>query len=105
MWGILNAGFFTSSVAIAFEYSEGMNKSVYNSLYFFIIGIASSIAPVIGGYLIRYFDKLNPDINLFFVKLTSIRLLFFISIIFILASIIFLPFIKKPSREQEDISH
>lgn len=98
MWGVLNAGYFTSSVAIAFEYSDGMNKSVYNSLYFFIIGLASSISPVIGGFIIRYFNKLNLNINLLFVQLTSLRLLFLISIIFILISVFFLPFLKDLSK-------
>jgi len=93
--GFYESSWLLSGIGVTFDYARLGKKSVYNSLSAMAGGLGAIGAPIIGGYLIRFFNSIEINASIFGVPLTSYRILFLISIIFTGVSVVIL-FINKP---------
>ena len=96
--GFYESSWLLSGIGLTFDYARFGKKSVFNSLQSMAGGLAAICAPIIGGFLIRIFNKLQINISIFGVTLTSYRILFLISIIFSSTAVLILFLNKTPTR-------
>jgi MFS family permease len=87
--GIVNAGYLTSCLGMILDQSEEESKSIYTSMYFLVVGLAVSIAPIIGGLIIKYFDNILMNISVLNIQLDGYKLLFIITAILLILAFSF----------------
>lgn len=97
--GIAGAGYYTSCISMIFEYAGDEDKPIYTSLYFFATGLASSIAPAVGGVLLKHFNQNPFQLPFLNVEFDGYRLIFAVAGILLLITILFLPFIKANTNK------
>ncbi len=101
--GIINAGYLTSCIGMTFEQSDEESKSIHTSMFFLVVGLAVTIAPIVGGLIIRY-CKIN--VLLFHIQLDSYRFLFAIAAALLMLALGF-SFVghhsDKSTKKQKDI--
>ena len=55
--GMVNAGFWPSYMGLILSLSNEQQKPVYTALYYFVLGPATLIAPLIAGFVLLYYNK------------------------------------------------
>ena len=96
--GLHQSSGLLSSIGLTFDYARTGKKSVYNSLNSMAGGLGAVFAPIVGGFLIRFFNSMQINISIFGVSLTSYRILFLISIIFNIIAVMILFLNRTPNR-------
>ena len=96
--GIFESSWLVSGFGITFDYAGPENRSIYNSLFMFSGGIGAIGAPVIGGFLVRFFNSMQINMNILGLSFTSYRILFLIGSVFAVISVILLFLNKVQSR-------
>ena len=96
--GVYESSSLLSGIGLTFDYAGAGKKSVFNSLHSMAAGLAAIGAPIVGGFLIGFFNKLQINISIFGVALTSYRILFLISIVFSSTAVLILFLNKTPPR-------
>lgn len=94
--GFCESSLLVSGYGVTFDYAGTKNRSIYNSLCSVASGVGAIIAPIIGGFLIRFFNTLQININILGISLSSYRILFLVSVIFTGISALILFLNKKP---------
>jgi len=94
--GIYESSWLVSSIGVTFDYAKGINRSVYNSLSSVAGGVGAISGPIAGGFLIKFYNSIQININIFGISLSAYRILFLTSIIFTGISVIILFLNKKP---------
>lgn len=99
-WGIAGAGNYTSCIALLFEHANEEDKPICTSLYFFATGLAATISPAIGGFLLKYFNAHPFSLAFLKIEVDGYRLIFGIAGVILFATLLVLPMIKASIREE-----
>lgn len=94
--GFCESSLLVSGYGVIFDYAGAKDRSIYNSLYLFAMGVGAIGAPIAGGFLVRFFNSLQINVNIFGISLSSYRILFLTSVMFAGISVIILFLNKKP---------
>lgn len=101
MFGVFDAGINLTAGNIVFELAPKAYTPVYFGVFFTAVGLASAIAPVLGGYLLQ--AMVGVEIQLGVVSLSHFKILFLISGIMRFATLPMLKRVHEP--EAKPVGH
>jgi hypothetical protein len=103
--GLVNAGYFPCCLGTVLDFAEERLKPIYTSLYYIVYGIATTISPLAGGFLVRHFNALPIQIPWIQVEVDGYRLLFALSAVLLALAACLSAFSRKnaPADSRKDI--
>jgi hypothetical protein len=85
--GLINSGYFLSCIGSIFDRSTDDMKPIFTSMYYVLFGIASSIAPLLGGYFIQSFNRMQTELFIGNLAINGYSILFAIaSVLLVIAA-------------------